>query len=49
MNVPMSPETQAASRESFHRDKLEVMDGRDPYLVPNDASPSPEEHCLQII
>ena len=49
MNTLMSPETQAAIRESFHRDKLEIIDGRDPYLVPHNTTPGPEEDCLRIV
>ena len=45
----MTPEAQAAIRESFHRDKLEIIEGRDPYLVPHDAKPGPEEDCLRVI
>ncbi|KKL92624.1 hypothetical protein LCGC14_1882780 [marine sediment metagenome] len=45
----MTPETQAAIRESFRRDLSEILEGRDPYLVPHDAKPSAEEDCLRII
>ena len=45
----MTPETQAAIRESFHRDLPKILEGRDPYLVPHDAKPGPEEDCLRVI
>ncbi len=45
----MTPENQAAIRESFHRDLPEILAGRDPYLVPHDADPGPEEDCLRVI
>ncbi len=45
----MTPEQQTAIRERFHRDLPEILEGRDPFLVPHDVQPGPEEDCLRVI